>query len=715
MNLGHIFLIFKIELLKIFRQKNIFLTLFVYPFLYIPIIGSIGFTMYFFANQSGKAEKVEILWIGEKIEKLNENLEKQEFFKISYDENAALKKSLAEFVSYGKKLDEMYKKAVAEKKGSKQLVQKDHSKSYYDKIIQTLKESNKQILLYSYIDQDGSYQLLSFKGQLSDNFVKSEVINSTLNKAVEKEFERLRELNLKNAGLKLSHINPISLKYASSSHIGGVNIESSSQIEFNFVGIMLPYLICLIMISIIYYPIVSSVAEEKELNTIENMLVSPVGVLDLILGKLLCIEVFLLIGLVPYLLQYGVVTLFSDKLSFLQKAGQVLLPSGVSELLGPFLVVVSFGFLCCSLVFLLCSFSSSKQQAQQMYGYCVMVLLGGVFMTPIMGTSLSLGKMYVPLINFSVYFSNILSGEITWWHTFICLMSNLVFSYILILFAREFYDKQYYRLDSRYGINDLLHFKSMKLVRPVAPLGFIVFVVLVMTIIYSKSLVKDYSLNVGIMLNLLVGAALIPLYLLRKYGIEWRQVWPWTKPRTSLIALSLLVGVLLPFFNMSVISLFPGIQELSKNLPKLGTHLYPFWYQVYLICLLPALCEEFVFRGVILKSFMERFGHKFSIFLSALFFAFAHVDAIRFLPTFLIGLIAGFFVFKHRSMLYAIIIHFTNNLVGVILLNVVSINKEETATAAAPQQYGVLLITFIFLSLFLWLSFRKTKEEVVYA
>ena len=76
--------------------------------------------------------------------------------------------------------------------------------------------------------------------------------------------------------------------------------------------------------------------------------------------------------------------------------------------------------------------------------------------------------------------------------------------------------------------------------------------------------------------------------------------------------------------------------------------------------LLPALLEEFAFRGVILGS-LRRFGDGFAVIISAMLFGITHFYITQIPMAFILGLVMGFIVVKTNSLLPGILIHFFNN------------------------------------------------------
>ena len=82
--------------------------------------------------------------------------------------------------------------------------------------------------------------------------------------------------------------------------------------------------------------------------------------------------------------------------------------------------------------------------------------------------------------------------------------------------------------------------------------------------------------------------------------------------------------------------------------------------------LLPAFCEELVFRGILCAEY-ERHGILYASVVSALFFAFLHFDLTA-LPVYLFsGVLLALVMYVTRSTIAAMIVHFCYNLFGIFM------------------------------------------------
>ena len=87
-----------------------------------------------------------------------------------------------------------------------------------------------------------------------------------------------------------------------------------------------------------------------------------------------------------------------------------------------------------------------------------------------------------------------------------------------------------------------------------------------------------------------------------------------------------------------------------------------------LIAVLPAICEELLFRGMIQRG-LERIGAGWSIFLSGLLFGLFHFDFQRLAAQTLIGFLSAYVVYRTGSIFNGMILHFCNNGLLTLIAN----------------------------------------------
>ena len=84
------------------------------------------------------------------------------------------------------------------------------------------------------------------------------------------------------------------------------------------------------------------------------------------------------------------------------------------------------------------------------------------------------------------------------------------------------------------------------------------------------------------------------------------------------------------------------------------------------VTVLPALLEELLFRGVLLRS-LRQFGDAFALVASSAAFGLIHYSLTKDLSGFVLGLVLGYFVIRTRSVFTAVFSRFLTLLLPVVL------------------------------------------------
>ena len=107
---------------------------------------------------------------------------------------------------------------------------------------------------------------------------------------------------------------------------------------------------------------------------------------------------------------------------------------------------------------------------------------------------------------------------------------------------------------------------------------------------------------------------------------------------------------------------------LNPALPETTSATTPMELAVSLLmtAAVPALCEEFAFRGIVL-GLLKRFGNLFAVMVSSLLFALMHGNFVQIPFAFLVGLGLGYITVVSGSIWPAIAAHFLNNAFSCLL------------------------------------------------
>ena len=109
---------------------------------------------------------------------------------------------------------------------------------------------------------------------------------------------------------------------------------------------------------------------------------------------------------------------------------------------------------------------------------------------------------------------------------------------------------------------------------------------------------------------------------------------------------------------------------------------------LFVVALLPAICEELFFRGVLQRLFIQIFERPWTgIIVTAIIFSAFHGQFLGFLPRVLLGIILGAIYWYSGSIWPSILAHFVNNAIQVIY-----VYKDRGFIDQEPRLHPVLVI-----------------------
>lgn len=114
----------------------------------------------------------------------------------------------------------------------------------------------------------------------------------------------------------------------------------------------------------------------------------------------------------------------------------------------------------------------------------------------------------------------------------------------------------------------------------------------------------------------------------------------WARPRPRVVELCLLVGIVTALVLSAWERSLPSWGAVSPIESEHGAG-WPLWASLLASAVLPALFEEWMYRGLLLTRFLRVLPTGLAIALQAMLFAATHFDHLMLLPHFVFGLVAG--------------------------------------------------------------------------
>ena len=197
--------------------------------------------------------------------------------------------------------------------------------------------------------------------------------------------------------------------------------------------------------------------------------------------------------------------------------------------------------------------------------------------------------------------------------------------------------------------------------------------------------------------------------------LSFARLFPFERVGAGMLAAFCTVGLTFSLMSNYAVSLLTDVFSLfgltnrggeivdgSGSLPSI-----PIFYLT--VALLPALAEEFAFRGVIMGA-LRRHSDALALLVSSAAFALMHGNFVQMPFTFCCGLVFGFIAIKTNSLLPTIIIHFLNNALSVtgdvmLLYNVMSVTQWNFL-------FHLLILVLCVVSIFLIRMLVREKPEM---
>ena len=107
---------------------------------------------------------------------------------------------------------------------------------------------------------------------------------------------------------------------------------------------------------------------------------------------------------------------------------------------------------------------------------------------------------------------------------------------------------------------------------------------------------------------------------------------------------------------------------------------------IVVTCAVPAFCEEFLFRGVVLNSFRKT-NKWIGIFVSATMFMLMHGNPDQTIHQLLIGFILAYVAWETNNIWVPILIHFFNNFIAITLTYVLSMAESGSGSGSGSGEY----------------------------
>ncbi len=496
--------------------------------------------------------------------------------------------------------------------------------------------------------------------------VRSMAVRTRLGDVIQRTVDRTRAERKASAGLPVAFDQPFALEI--------VDLSAPPSI----LGQILPLILVLMTITGAIYPAIDLTAGERERGTLESLMVCPVPVIDLIVGKFLVVTTVAIIGAALNLTSVTCTVYFGGFNRLIASSGEGL---PIAKMVFILLCLIPFAVLMSAIMLAVCSFARTFKEAQNYVTPVILAVLipGGIAAMP--ATRLEGVMLVMPVGNMVLLARDFLLGVIISPLAIIMvLISTTLYAVASVAVAANVFGKE------SVVFSDAGSWKAMLTRRFIKPTSVptvsmsLLFVALLFPLWFfvqaalaptgpGENAVKLLMATAWLMPLLFV---LVPAGLLAYWKVDIREALALRIPSARHLLAAVLIGLTawIPSREITVLQfhLVDMPQSLAQNAEALSETLkaLPAFAAFLIVAVIPAVSEELLFRGFLFSGLLGAGRARTAILASAAVFAVFHFIIFKFAVTFMLGAVLAYLCWRSRSIVPGVIAHAINNSLGVM-------------------------------------------------
>lgn len=508
---------------------------------------------------------------------------------------------------------------------------------------------------------------------------------------------------LEARGLPASFARPLAVADSS--------VATARQVGGYALGRILPLVLILMTVLGAFYPAIDLAAGEKERGTLETLLTAPVPAREIVAGKFAAVAT---IGFAAAALNLGSMLLtFQSGVFSLQAAGMGEFSIPASAVLVILAMLVPLAVLFSALFLGIAVRSQSFKEAQNALTPVYIVSFLPAVLATVPGIAFTPAVAIVPVAGVAFLFRGLLQGDAPLLPSVLALASTAAYALLALRFAARNFGREEVLFGtgsgaaSSAGVAERVRAwraAERGIPLPAESLAFVAGVGLLY--FYAGGALQAALRERGLLVSewLLLALPAVAFAALGPYDL--RRTLALRAPSARGLAAGLLIvagGLPLGWaIGWAQTFFLPFPREFMLALEKLltaGDAGRMIWLLV-LVAVTPAVCEELVFRGVLLQGLGREMRMWRAVGVSALVFGAFHLSfetAVRFVPTAWIGLLIGYVVWHTRSVYAGMLMHFVNNGLAVLIVSTPSLRGALFTADGEPPWLlvaaGPLLLT----------------------
>lgn len=435
-----------------------------------------------------------------------------------------------------------------------------------------------------------------------------------------------------------------------------------------------PLMLILMTVTGAVYPAIDLTAGERERGTLEVLVAAPVPRMQLLGAKFIAVLTVAMLTAIVNLVAM-LVTLYASGLESL-----IFGERGMSfVVMGQILALLSlFAAFFSAVLLALTSFARSFKEAQAYLIPLMLVSLApGIFsLTP--GLKMNGLLAVVPLVNIVLLGRDLLEGQMVPLLFAGAVISTLLYAVLALAVAARVFGSDAILYGSQGSLKDLLHRPPHS--RDVPTLTQVTFALSVLFpgFVILGSLPGRFAdlpllnrLALSSMITILL-FAVWPIVMAWRNAVRFRSAFRLSVPSPWFFGVAVLWGLSLWMwaYELEVLTLSPdrheALREVFESI-KRDIDQIPLPWRLVTLAVIPAVCEEWFFRGYLMSGLKTWRSNLEAIVISAVLFGLFHVvvrDMLffeRFLPSTFMGLMLGWIAVRSGSVWPGMLLHVLHN------------------------------------------------------
>ena len=463
-------------------------------------------------------------------------------------------------------------------------------------------------------------------------------------------------------------------------------------------GVGLPFILIMLSATGALYAAIDLTAGEKDRATMQTLLCAPVHSLEIVTGKFFTVWCISLIAATANSISLGLTVGSAVAASGLSLSPWTLLT--VLPCLLPVTCTISALFLAVAVL------ARDAKDAGNFLGATLSLLMIPMGITLVPGVELNAWTSFVPLVNIGLLVKALFAGGAKPEFVFLALLGAGTYALLALLLAARVFSQEQVLLGERGGLRELFNPSRRRELRPTVTHALLLFALVLVGLFYGGLVLGGWGI-LPAMLCTQYGLMFVPVGLVTAFlRIPLRSTFSLHRPDWRSIVGAVLIGVSAGIGVAGLaIRVLPPEESVVRALEKLlmlGDQPAPLWIALLVLAVTPALCEETLFRGFIFAG-LRRLGVVPAILISALLFGVAHSSIYRLLPTFALGLVLGYVLWRTGSIYCSMLVHALNNGLMVTLVRTPGLPErlglDELSAPPLSLTFAALAVTLIGLAL----------------